>query len=228
MKTLDIDFLKRTVTLGIDFGIDFLKRMVTLDIDFGLDCRSTANHYLIKFINKITIGLNSSLHASNELNISCKTHAILQIIRYTGIIEKGLMDGTSVEPLAQSVAGSTTNQMEGIEGEEQSAPRNMVKLKEHDFLGEAKCVLSEIMTVKNQSMTLKLHGTDEISMLKLGYQGLALQKFINFHFCNTFSYQNVVDFTGYAVVVLYPCPRAEPFPCIKCGQAEGTGYGFPR
>ncbi|KAL4564893.1 hypothetical protein LXL04_028969 [Taraxacum kok-saghyz] len=34
-----------------------------------------------------------------------------------------LMDGTSVEPLAQSVAGSTTNQMEGIEGEEQSAPK---------------------------------------------------------------------------------------------------------
>ncbi|KAL4568270.1 hypothetical protein LXL04_023878 [Taraxacum kok-saghyz] len=35
------------------------------------------------------------------------------------------MDGTSVEPLAQSVAGSTTNQIEGIEGEEQSAPRNV-------------------------------------------------------------------------------------------------------
>ena len=33
------------------------------------------------------------------------------------------MGGTSVEPLAQSVAGSTTSQMEGIEGEEQSAPK---------------------------------------------------------------------------------------------------------
>ncbi|KAL4572800.1 hypothetical protein LXL04_019585 [Taraxacum kok-saghyz] len=37
----------------------------------------------------------------------------------------GLIDGISVEPVAQSVAGSTTNQMEGIEGEEQSAPRNV-------------------------------------------------------------------------------------------------------
>ncbi|KAL4583286.1 hypothetical protein LXL04_007856 [Taraxacum kok-saghyz] len=34
-----------------------------------------------------------------------------------------LMGGTSVEPLAQSVDGSTTNQMEGIEVEEQSAPK---------------------------------------------------------------------------------------------------------
>ena len=33
------------------------------------------------------------------------------------------MGGTSVEPLAQSVDGSTTNQMEGIEVEEQSAPK---------------------------------------------------------------------------------------------------------
>ncbi|KAL4579840.1 hypothetical protein LXL04_016008 [Taraxacum kok-saghyz] len=41
------------------------------------------------------------------------------------IDDTGLMDGTSVEPLAQSVAGSTINQMEGIEGEEQSAPRNV-------------------------------------------------------------------------------------------------------
>ncbi|KAL4589368.1 hypothetical protein LXL04_002274 [Taraxacum kok-saghyz] len=37
---------------------------------------------------QLSLNFNSSLHASNELNISCKTHAILQIIRYTGIIEK--------------------------------------------------------------------------------------------------------------------------------------------
>ena len=40
------------------------------------------------------------------------------------------MDGTSVEPVAQSVAASTTNQMEGIEGEEQSAPRNIDSTKQ--------------------------------------------------------------------------------------------------
>ncbi|KAL4586873.1 hypothetical protein LXL04_011518 [Taraxacum kok-saghyz] len=99
-------------------GIDFLRRMETLDIDFGLNCRSTANHYRETHIDhhnrthyckthrhmryyyndcihgsrtspsSLGSSLNSSLHASNELNISCKTHAILQIIRYTGIIEK--------------------------------------------------------------------------------------------------------------------------------------------
>ena len=40
------------------------------------------------------------------------------------------MDGTSIEPLAPSVAGSTTNQMEGIEGEEQSALRNVDSIEQ--------------------------------------------------------------------------------------------------
>ncbi|XP_076919316.1 protein BONZAI 3-like [Bidens hawaiensis] len=34
----------------------------------------------------------------------------------------------------------------------------MLDLKDQDFIGEANCVLSEIMTHRNRSMTLKLHG----------------------------------------------------------------------
>ncbi|KAL4569423.1 hypothetical protein LXL04_025059 [Taraxacum kok-saghyz] len=104
--------------LGVDFGIDILRRMVALDTDFGLDCRSTANHYRETHIDHhnhthyckthrhmsyyyndcihgfrsspsyLDSSLHPSLHASNDLNNICKTHARSQIIRYTGIIEK--------------------------------------------------------------------------------------------------------------------------------------------
>ncbi|KAI3499831.1 hypothetical protein L1887_35643 [Cichorium endivia] len=36
----------------------------------------------------------------------------------------------------------------------------MLKLNEQDFLGEANCVLSEIMTLRTRSMTVKLHGKE--------------------------------------------------------------------
>ncbi|KAL4589182.1 hypothetical protein LXL04_002087 [Taraxacum kok-saghyz] len=59
---------------------------------------------------------SSDSHSSN-------TYPISYPISISDFSNVGFIDGTSVEPLAQSVAGSTTSQMEGIEGEEQSAPK---------------------------------------------------------------------------------------------------------
>ncbi|KAL4564892.1 hypothetical protein LXL04_028968 [Taraxacum kok-saghyz] len=70
-------------------------------------------------------GLATQASASGS-GICVSEHPLLRLLHLLRISVYdyiGLMDGTSVEPLAQSVVGSTTNQMEEIEGEEQSAPK---------------------------------------------------------------------------------------------------------
>ncbi|KAL4582912.1 hypothetical protein LXL04_007473 [Taraxacum kok-saghyz] len=47
-----------------------------------------------------------------------------------------------------------------VDSKYHNLPTKMLKLNEQDFLGEANCVLSEIMTLKSRSMTIKLHGRD--------------------------------------------------------------------
>nr|XP_043617827.1 protein BONZAI 3-like isoform X2 [Erigeron canadensis] len=49
-----------------------------------------------------------------------------------------------------------------------NVPTKTLNLKDQDFVGEANCILSEIMTLKSRSMTLKLHGRNGHGVGSLG------------------------------------------------------------
>ncbi|KAG6645613.1 protein BONZAI 3-like isoform X3 [Carya illinoinensis] len=65
-------------------------------------------------------------------------------------------------------------------------PVKMLKLEDQDFLGEATCVLSEVLTKRNQSLTLNLHS-------KIGHVGLRNLGVLTIHAEETVASRRVVE-----------------------------------
>ncbi|KAH6756007.1 Calcium-dependent phospholipid-binding Copine family protein [Perilla frutescens var. hirtella] len=55
-----------------------------------------------------------------------------------------------------------------VDSKYHNLPVKTLKLKDQDFLGEASCVVSEIVTKRNRSLTLSLHNRDGRGMRNLG------------------------------------------------------------
>ncbi|KAG6646190.1 hypothetical protein CIPAW_08G176300 [Carya illinoinensis] len=65
-------------------------------------------------------------------------------------------------------------------------PVKTLKLKDHDFLGEATCVLSEVLTKQNRSLTLNLRS-------KIGHVGLRNLGVLTIHAEETVASRRVVE-----------------------------------
>ncbi|XP_057963008.1 protein BONZAI 3 [Malania oleifera] len=69
-----------------------------------------------------------------------------------------------------------------------NVPVKMLKLKDQEFLGEANCVLSEIVTQRSQSLTLSLHNRN-------GHRGLKNLGTLTVHAEETVASKNAVEMT---------------------------------
>ncbi|PHT48727.1 Protein BONZAI 3 [Capsicum baccatum] len=130
--------------------------------------------YRTKGLNALYIPIELSLSASNlhDLDIISKSYpiAVVSIRKRDGTLEElrrievimNNLDPVWVQKISVMYQFETLQTLifhvYGVDTKYHNIPAKDLRLKDQDFLGEASCVLSEIVTKCNRCLTLNLHG----------------------------------------------------------------------
>lgn len=106
-----------------------------------------------------------------------------------------------------------------VDSKYHNLPVKMLKLKDQDFLGEASCVVSEIVTKRNRSLTLNLHDTNGRRVRNLGTVTVCAEEII--------ASRNAIDlkFRCSALENKDLLSKSDPF--LRISRAAESGGSIP-
>ncbi|KAK4394304.1 protein BONZAI 3 [Sesamum angolense] len=106
-----------------------------------------------------------------------------------------------------------------VDTEYHMIPVKMLKLEHQDFLGEASCVVSEIVTKRDRSLTLNLHSRDGRSSRNLGTLTVRAEE--------TVALRNVVEITFRCSDLVNKDLFSKSDPFLRISRIVETGSSIP-
>ncbi|KAL0344242.1 UNVERIFIED_CONTAM: protein BONZAI 3 [Sesamum angustifolium] len=106
-----------------------------------------------------------------------------------------------------------------VDTEYHTIPVKMLKLEHQDFLGEASCVVSEIVTKRDRSLTLNLHSRDGHSSRNLGTLTVRAEE--------TVALRNVVEITFRSSDLVNKDLFSKSDPFLRISRIVETGGSIP-